>query len=31
MLQCVMTARPSRLQECIEQRGGHIPSVIFRQ
>jgi hypothetical protein len=31
MLQRVMTAFPSRLQECIERHGGHIQSVIFKQ
>jgi len=31
MLQRVMTACPSRLQECIERHGGHIQSVIFKQ
>ena len=31
MLQRVMTAFPSRLQECIERHGGHLQSVIFKQ
>jgi hypothetical protein len=28
MLQRVMTAFPSRLQECIERHGGHLQSVL---
>jgi hypothetical protein len=28
---CVMSAFPSRLQECTEQHGGHLQSVIFKQ
>ena len=31
MLQRVMTAFPSRLQECIERHGGHLQNVIFKQ
>lgn len=31
MLQRVMTAFQLRPQECIEQHGGHIQSVIFKQ
>jgi len=31
MLQRVMTAFPSRLQECIERHGGHLQSVLFNQ
>jgi hypothetical protein len=30
-LKCVMTAFPSRLQERIKLRGGHLHSVIFKQ
>jgi hypothetical protein len=31
MLQHVMTAFPSQLQECIEQHGCHLQRVIFKQ
>ena len=31
MLQRVMTAFPSRLQECTERRGGHLQCVVFKQ
>jgi len=30
-LQRVMTAFPSRLQECIERHAGHLQSVTFKQ
>ena len=31
MLQCVMASCPSQLQECKEQHGGHLQSVMFKQ
>jgi len=31
MLHRVMTAFPSRLQQCTEQHGGHLQSVVFKQ
>jgi len=31
MLQCVMTSCPSQLQECNDQHGGHLQSVMFKK
>jgi hypothetical protein len=31
VLQRVMTAFPSRLQKCIERRGGNLQSATFKQ
>jgi hypothetical protein len=31
MLQRVMRSFPSRLQQCTEQHGGHLQSVVFKK
>ena len=31
MLQCIMTSRPSQLQECIEQCGVHQQCATFKE